>query len=135
MYLSIYLLICIYIYLSTYLSIYLSIYILSIYLSIYLLSIYLSIHLSIYLSIYLSISQHRSLAIGCGLPNLQYLNLTGLARISAAGLNKLVSACPRLKPELLFYCDNIQNGPHAYKSNGCCNVENGYQCCQNLYQT
>lgn len=77
----------------------------------------------------------KSLAIGCGLPNLQYLNLTGLARISAAGLNKLVSACPRLKPELLFYCDNIQNGPHAYESNGCCNVENGYQCCQNLYQT
>lgn len=77
---------------------------------------------------------NRALALGSGLPQLRYLELSGLSRISARGLNELVSACPKLKPELLFYCDNVQNGPHSTEANGC-QDDGGVGCCRNIFQT
>ncbi len=74
----------------------------------------------------------RALAVGGGLPRLQYLDLSGLPNVSERGLNDLVSACPRLKPELLFYCDNITDGPYAVCANGCQNVGSGGLCCRDV---
>ena len=74
----------------------------------------------------------RSLAIGGGLPMLEYLDLSGISRISSSSLNELVAACPRLKPELLSYCDNIQNGPYPAQANGCLCPKNT-SCCRYSY--
>ena len=64
----------------------------------------------------------RSLAVGGGLPHLRYLDLSGLPNITERGLSDLTSSCPSLLPELLFYCDNLVEGPYATCANGCQNV-------------
>lgn len=74
----------------------------------------------------------RSLAVGGGLPNLRYLDLSGLCGVTERGLNDLVSACPFLVPELLFYCDNILAGPYAECANGCQNVGFPGLCCREI---
>lgn len=74
----------------------------------------------------------RSLTAGGELPYLQYLDLSGLSNVTERGLNDLVSACPSLTPELLFYCDNIVEGPYADCANGCQNVGSPDLCCRRL---
>jgi hypothetical protein len=64
----------------------------------------------------------RTLAVGGGLPRLRYLNLSGLPNISQRGLSDLTTSCPSLHPELLFYCDNLREGPYADCASGCQNV-------------
>lgn len=82
----------------------------------------------------LSFSLFRALAIGGGLPALKYLDLSGLPNISSQAIHDLVSSCPQLIPECLFYCDNIEDGPLASSANGCQNVKDGGQCCRNLFR-
>ena len=74
----------------------------------------------------------RSLTAGGELPCLQYLDLSGLCNVTERGLNDLVSVCPSLMPELLFYCDNIVKGPYADCANGCQNVGSPGLCCRRL---
>lgn len=49
----------------------------------------------------------RALTLGGGLPQLEHLNLSGCLTVTGAGLQELVSACPSLKDEHFYYCDNI----------------------------
>ena len=42
--------------------------------------------------------------------------------MSGEQLGVFVSACSKLKPEFLFYCDNILDGPYSYSASGCRNV-------------
>ncbi|KAF5897267.1 F-box/LRR-repeat protein 5, partial [Clarias magur] len=49
----------------------------------------------------------RCLSQGGGLPLLEHLNLSGCLFITEVGLDELVSACPSLKDEHFYYCDNI----------------------------
>ncbi|XP_064419864.1 F-box/LRR-repeat protein 5 isoform X2 [Latimeria chalumnae] len=70
----------------------------------------------------------RALALGGGLPVLEHLNLSGCLIVTGAGLQDLVSACPKLNDEHFYYCDNI-NGPHAETASGCQNLQCGIRAC------
>nr|XP_054488904.1 F-box/LRR-repeat protein 5 isoform X6 [Agelaius phoeniceus] len=70
----------------------------------------------------------RALTLGGGLPHLEHLNLSGCLTVTGAGLQELVSACPSLKDEHFYYCDNI-NGPHAETASGCQNLQCGFRAC------
>ncbi|XP_061325400.1 F-box/LRR-repeat protein 5 [Pezoporus flaviventris] len=70
----------------------------------------------------------RALMLGGGLPHLEHLNLSGCLSVTGAGLQDLVSACPSLKDEHFYYCDNI-NGPHAETASGCQNLQCGFRAC------
>uniref|UniRef100_A0A8C4U8Y5 F-box/LRR-repeat protein 5 n=1 Tax=Falco tinnunculus TaxID=100819 RepID=A0A8C4U8Y5_FALTI len=70
----------------------------------------------------------RALTLGGGLPHLEHLNLSGCLTVTGAGLQDLVSACPSLKDEHFYYCDNI-NGPHAETASGCQNLQCGFRAC------
>uniref|UniRef100_A0A3Q2PG58 F-box/LRR-repeat protein 5 n=2 Tax=Cyprinodontoidei TaxID=8087 RepID=A0A3Q2PG58_FUNHE len=70
----------------------------------------------------------RALSQRGGLPVLEHLNLSGCLLITEVGLQELVSACPSLKDEHFYYCDNI-NGPHADTASGCQNLQCGFRAC------
>ncbi|XP_028300737.1 F-box/LRR-repeat protein 5-like [Gouania willdenowi] len=70
----------------------------------------------------------RALSQRGGLPSLEHLNLSGCLIITEVGLQELVSACPSLKDEHFYYCDNI-NGPHADTASGCQNLQCGFRAC------
>uniref|UniRef100_A0AAV2KSM6 F-box/LRR-repeat protein 5 n=1 Tax=Knipowitschia caucasica TaxID=637954 RepID=A0AAV2KSM6_KNICA len=70
----------------------------------------------------------RSLSQRGGLPVLEHLNLSGCLFITEVGLQELVSACPSLKDEHFYYCDNI-NGPLADTASGCQNLQCGFRAC------
>ena len=70
---------------------------------------------------------------GIGFPHLCYLDLSGLPNITQSGLSGLVSVCPQLQPETLFYCDNIPYGPYSGCANGCQNVgSTSLVCCRQM---
>ncbi|XP_060082201.1 F-box/LRR-repeat protein 5-like [Ylistrum balloti] len=76
----------------------------------------------------------RCLAEGGGLPHLRYLDLSGCLNITADGLTELVSVCPALDGEELYYCDNVIDGPYAAEASGCQNLEcNSRVCCRSGY--
>ncbi|XP_020774393.2 F-box/LRR-repeat protein 5 [Boleophthalmus pectinirostris] len=70
----------------------------------------------------------RALSQRGGLPLLEHLNLSGCLFITEVGLQELVSACPSLKDEHFYYCDNI-NGPLADTASGCQNLQCGFRVC------
>uniref|UniRef100_A0A8C6U007 F-box/LRR-repeat protein 5 n=1 Tax=Neogobius melanostomus TaxID=47308 RepID=A0A8C6U007_9GOBI len=70
----------------------------------------------------------RALSQRGGLPVLEHLNLSGCLFITEVGLQELVSACPSLKDEHFYYCDNI-NGPLADTASGCQNLQCGFRAC------
>ncbi|XP_069101137.1 F-box/LRR-repeat protein 5-like [Argopecten irradians] len=76
----------------------------------------------------------RYLAENGGLPYLRYLDLSGCLNITADGLTELVSVCPALDIEDLYYCDNVIDGPYAAEASGCQNLEcNSRVCCRSGY--
>lgn len=75
---------------------------------------------------------YRSLASNGGLPNLQYLDLSGCLNVTAQGLIDLVSVCPSLDHAQFFYCDNIYEGPYQDTASGCQNLECMYRVCCRL---
>ncbi|XP_021343919.1 F-box/LRR-repeat protein 5-like [Mizuhopecten yessoensis] len=76
----------------------------------------------------------RYLAEDGGLPCLRYLDLSGCLNITADGLTELVSVCPALDREELYYCDNVIDGPYAAEASGCQNLEcNSRVCCRSGY--
>lgn len=67
------------------------------------------------------------------LNNLIYLNLSGCSNISSKSLDNFVKQCQILKPDNVYFCDNIQiDGINGVIANGCENVE-CYEkfCCRN----
>ncbi|XP_078064681.1 F-box/LRR-repeat protein 5-like, partial [Mustelus asterias] len=70
----------------------------------------------------------RALMLHGGLPFLEHLDLSGCLSITGPGLQDLVSACPVLKDEYFFYCDNI-SGPHANTASGCQNLQCSVRAC------
>uniref|UniRef100_A0A2L2XX96 Putative f-box and leucine-rich repeat protein 5 n=1 Tax=Parasteatoda tepidariorum TaxID=114398 RepID=A0A2L2XX96_PARTP len=64
---------------------------------------------------------------------LEFLDVSGCWLLTGPGLCSLTSALTFLKPENLFYCDQIVDGPHPDTSNGCQNLETGVRaCCRQL---
>jgi len=61
---------------------------------------------------------------------LKFLNLSGLCHITSKTLHDFINLCPRIDPELFYYCDNIVDGPLAEVANGCqtVNCPNRYCC-------
>ena len=97
------------------------------------LTLSLSLTHSLLLTHSLSLSL-RALAVGGGLPHLHYMDLSGLPNITERGLSDLTSTCPSLQPELLFYCDNLVEGPYAQCASGCQNVGlSRLACCRMNY--
>ena len=64
--------------------------------------------------------------------HLKFLDFSGVNKITASGLETFLQMCPSIRPDLLFYCDNIVNGPYAAVANGCQNVDSSKICCRNL---
>ena len=64
---------------------------------------------------------------------LVHLNLSGCPYIGGKVLSSLVTQCPNLEPENLFYCDNILDGPCPYLATGCLNRGDGTKfCCMQM---
>jgi len=64
---------------------------------------------------------------------LQELDLSGCYKIDGETLTSFVQKCPRLKPERLAYCNDIEDGPYQDEANGCLNLECEIRfCCQQM---
>lgn len=64
---------------------------------------------------------------------LQELDLSGCYKIDGITLTLFVNQCPRLRPEKLSYCNDIEDGPFQETANGCLNLECEFRfCCQRL---
>ena len=64
---------------------------------------------------------------------LVHLDLSGCPSIGGNILSSLVSQCPSLEPENLYYCDNILDGPCANFASGCLNRSDGNRfCCMQM---
>eukprot|EP00096_Caligus_rogercresseyi_P015300 TRINITY_DN7754_c0_g1_i1.p1 TRINITY_DN7754_c0_g1~~TRINITY_DN7754_c0_g1_i1.p1 ORF type:complete len:412 (+),score=161.23 TRINITY_DN7754_c0_g1_i1:614-1849(+) len=62
---------------------------------------------------------------------LEFIDLSGCFRLSGAHLNAFISQCSRLKPENLYYCNMISDGPYPNSANGCQNLDCPLRnCCQ-----
>lgn len=60
---------------------------------------------------------------------LRLLDMSGCFRFTARMLNNLVTKCPILSPEYLFYCDHITGGPYSNEANGCNNLQSAKRAC------
>ena len=64
---------------------------------------------------------------------LQELDLSGCYKIDGETLCLFVDRCPRLKPERLAYCNDIEDGPYQDSANGCLNLDCEIRfCCQKM---
>ena len=64
---------------------------------------------------------------------LVHLDLSGCPNIGGNILSSLVSQCPSLESENLYYCDNILDGPCADIASGCLNRGDGTKfCCMQM---
>ena len=64
---------------------------------------------------------------------LQELDLSGCYKIDGETLCLFVDRCPRLKPERLAYCNDIEDGPYPDSANGCLNLDCEIRfCCQKM---
>lgn len=64
---------------------------------------------------------------------LQELDLSGCYKVDGGTLCLFVDKCPRLRPERLAYCNDIEDGPFQDTANGCLNLECEIRfCCQQL---
>ncbi|XP_066997160.2 F-box/LRR-repeat protein 5 [Anabrus simplex] len=63
------------------------------------------------------------------LKNLQFLDVSGNCFFTSKGLSDLVKWCPSLKPEDLYYCVSLVNGPFRFTANGCSNLQSSTRPC------
>ena len=64
--------------------------------------------------------------------SLQELDLSGCFKIDGQTLAAFVRDCPKLRPQRLSYCNDIEDGPYQDTANGCLNLECEVRfCCQN----
>jgi len=67
------------------------------------------------------------------LKRLEFLDVSGCYLMTGQGLCSVADSLTLLRPENLFYCDQIIDGPHPETSNGCQNLEIGMRaCCRQL---
>ncbi|CAG0918658.1 unnamed protein product [Notodromas monacha] len=60
---------------------------------------------------------------------LEYLDLSGCYALSGDSIDRFVKHCVMLRPENLFYCDGISDGPYADEANGCANLDDEKRFC------
>ena len=66
-------------------------------------------------------------------PCLEELDLSGVYKIDGETLTTYVEDCPRLVPQKLAYCNDIEDGPWPDLASGCQNLECPTRfCCQKL---
>ena len=66
-------------------------------------------------------------------PCLEELDLSGVYKIDGETLTAFVEDCPRLVPQKLAYCNDIEDGPWPDLASGCQNLECPTRfCCQKL---
>ncbi|XP_055947771.1 F-box/LRR-repeat protein 5-like isoform X1 [Argiope bruennichi] len=63
------------------------------------------------------------------LDKLQFLDISGCWLLSGPELCSMIESLTHLKPENIFYCDQILDGPYPDSANGCQNLENGFRAC------
>ncbi|GBN18848.1 F-box/LRR-repeat protein 5 [Araneus ventricosus] len=63
------------------------------------------------------------------LNKLQFLDVSGCWLLSGPELCSITDSLTHLKPENIFYCDQIFDGPYPDSANGCQNLENGIRAC------
>lgn len=66
--------------------------------------------------------------------SLEELDLSGVYKLDGDTLTIFVEGCPKLRPQSLSYCNDIEDGPYPKEANGCSNLEcGGFKfCCQQL---
>ena len=64
--------------------------------------------------------------------HLKFLDFSGIHKITANGLETFLEMCPNIRPDMLFYCDDIVNGPYSRIANGCQNIDSSKICCRNF---
>lgn len=62
---------------------------------------------------------------------LKFLDFSGVHKITTNGLQTFLQMCPNFRPDMLFYCDDIVNGPYSGIANGCQNIDSSKICCRN----
>ena len=75
------------------------------------------------------VSSFSFLAENGGLPNMQYLDLSGCLNLTGPGITELVDTCLQLDPGSLYYCDNIIDGPYVESASGCQNLQCSSRIC------
>ncbi|KAG7167963.1 F-box/LRR-repeat protein 5-like [Homarus americanus] len=63
------------------------------------------------------------------LDSLRSIDVSGCYQLTGEGLETFADACANLRPENLWYCDNIQDGPYPALANGCANLCNPVRVC------
>ena len=64
---------------------------------------------------------------------LEHLDLSGCYMLDGQTLCDFVFGCPKMQPDFLFYCNDIEDGPYPDEANGCSNLECSSRfCCQQL---
>lgn len=63
------------------------------------------------------------------LQGLEYLDVSGCWLLTGPGLCAITDSLKHLKPENIFYCDQITNGPYPEAANGCQNLESSTRAC------
>jgi len=61
--------------------------------------------------------------------SLKFMDLSGCSKISAPTLNSIAALSSRLKPQDLYYCNRIEEGPYPTEANGCQNLECPIRAC------
>ena len=64
--------------------------------------------------------------------SLKFLDFSGIHKVTANGLQSFLHMCPNIRPDMLFYCDDIVDGPYSTIANGCQNIDSSKVCCRNL---
>lgn len=55
--------------------------------------------------------------------SLTFMDLSGCSKVSASMLNSITALSSQLKPQDLYYCNMIEEGPYPTEANGCQNLE------------
>ena len=64
---------------------------------------------------------------------LEELDLSGCYKLDGETLTQFAQGCPKLRPQRLSYCNDIEDGPYPDQANGCANLECSMRfCCQQL---
>ncbi|KAK2721389.1 hypothetical protein QYM36_003616 [Artemia franciscana] len=61
--------------------------------------------------------------------SLRYLDISGCLNVSAGILRQVIHYSPNLKPEFLFYCNLVIDGPYEAEANGCQNLGCKFRSC------
>ncbi len=73
------------------------------------------------------LTDHRS--------SLAEIDLSGCYKVDGETLSLFVQGCSKLRPQMLAYCNDIEDGPYPKEANGCLNLDCSTRfCCQQFRQ-